>query len=345
MDFGKLLEEVQGLKNEVDEASQEQSKTLNDLQDTLQKHYAELEQQFGALKSLQTETISRQTAEQNGKIDVLQQSQVKFLQEQSAKADALLKSHDELKATIETAQRTAQESAELIKAQEHTIAMVRTDAKEATQYLQDQLKANLEKVGGQLDELKTTIAKQDQTGRVDELQKNLDSFKKDTVNSVNNLGGLVEKMRAQLETLKGNEQKLRKLGDEIADLKDDIEKMNKRIETLRRGESSRPISYKEPKSRLPFIAIVLSTLAIIALIAGGFLFQRGQNDIRDEINVLTEQVEQLTILVNATPEPTPVPTPTPTPTPSPTPTLTPTATPTAAPTATASAAADATPQP
>lgn len=339
MDFGKLLEEVQGLKNEAEKASQEQSKTLNDLQDTLQKHYAELEQQFGTLKSLQAETIFRQTAEQNGKIDALQQSQEKFLQEQSAKADALLKSHDELKATIETAQRTAQESAELIKAQEHTIAVVRTDAKEATQYLQDQLKANLEKVGGQLDELKTAVAKQDQTKRVDELQKSLDSFKKDTINSVNNLGGLVEKMKAQLETLKGNELKLRKLGDEIADLKDDIEKMNKRIETLRRGESSGPISYKQPKSRLPFIAIVLSMLAIIALIVTGFAFQRGQNALELQMRELSEQVEQLTILVEATPEPTPTPTLTPEPTP------TPTATPTAAPTATASAAADATPQP
>lgn len=337
MDFGKLLEEVQGLKNELNEDSQEQSKTFIDLQDSLQKHYAELEQQFGTLKSLQTESISKQSAEQSRKIDELQKSQADFMQEQSVKAESLVKNHGELKEALETAKQTVQKSAELIKTQEQAIAKLETDTKEAMRYLQDQSKADREKVGGQLDELKTTVAKQDQTKRVDELQKNLDSFKKDTVNSVNNLGGLVEKTRTLLETLKGNEQKLKRLGDEIADLKDDIEKINKKTESLGRRTTVDPYPPGKPKSMLPIIAVVFSTLAIIALLAGGFLFQRGQNALELQMQELTEQVEQLTLTVNATPEPTPTPTPTPEPTPTPAPT--------AAPTASASAAVDTTPKP
>ena len=89
---------------------------------------------------------------------------------------------------------------------------------------------------------------------------------------------------------------------------------------------------RREKSPLPLIAIVLSAVAMIGMAVGGILLKQAQDTTASQLEQLlppqstmaaqleelSSQVDQLTVLAQATPEPTATPAPTPEPTPMPT---------------------------
>ncbi|MCE5187612.1 MAG: hypothetical protein LLF75_00275 [Eubacteriales bacterium] len=332
MDFSQILQEIESLKNELSDAAKERSELLGKLQSSLEQHYSELEGQYESLRTIQSEAMNRQFDEQNEQIGAFRQTQDSFLREQAAKAESMQKAQDEWIAVLETAQQAAREIAEQVHTQETKIAELRNTAEKGMRFLHDQAKDDREQIDTQLDELRASLTKTDQTKRMEDLQKRLDQLRAESTAFFNNLAGRMEKMKAQLSSVGGVEGKLKDCIDEINSVRSETAKVGKRVARLEESGPIGPGPYRKPKSMLPVIAILLSVIAILGLAAGGILFrlsqadaavqmreqiEQSQNESAAQLQQLADQVEQLRMIVEATPTPEPAPTATPIATPQP----------------------------
>lgn len=349
MDFGTLLNDVQSLKDQFLLDAQKQSDALLALKDSLDQHYTGVQQQIETFQTAQEEAVRRQAAEQNEAIDVLRQSQTACTQEQQElheQFESIGRIQNEQSTAIESARQTAREAANLAAAQASEIVEAKQSAEEGLRSLKDASSASQEKLNAQLDELRSALARQDQAKLLAELQQKVDAFQGDTVNSVRNLGGLVDKQKIQIEQIKENQRASGRMRDDIdrlAQRADDLEKsatkMRGKIREMESREGGPQAGFREGGGSgsgggrlLSWIAIALSVIAIAGLAAGGVYLKQSQDiataelqqqiirsrdDSSAQLADLDDQLKELTAVVEATPTPTPEPTATPVPTPDP----------------------------
>ncbi len=369
MDFEQLLSEVKGLRSVFEGAKKEQADKLIELQTALQERGKQLDDQFVSLESHQAAEIRQQTAEQSVKISELQQSQAtfaqhqgeaitalqqtqaNFAQQQGEKVESIGRDQQELKTAIEAARQETQKITVLIAENGSAVSGLRKETEEGMRYLHDQAKTNLEKFTSEIDKLKADVAKQDQSKLVDELQNKFTAFRGETISSVTNLSGQLEKNKTQLEpvyaAVKGFDAKLRKTNDDVADTGTEVAKVSKKTKLLEEKvrwleENGTGGGSVNPTSKLStYIAIALGAIAVIGLVAGGLWFKQQMDTSKTQLDALNTQVKYLTKIVEATPTPSPTPSPTPTPSATPEPTPTPTPVPSDTP----EASAEVTPNP
>jgi chromosome segregation ATPase len=362
MDFGKLLSDVEALQAQFDTASKQQEDTMRKLESELEKHYSGLQQGVGALKTgldqnvseLKTdleEKIQQNTADQTAAMEAVRKSQVDFAQSHSDHMTSLEQKQGELRASIDSALQASQSAASQAAEQEKKIAALNQAVEQSVRGFQQQLAGTREAAQAQASELRAAMEKMDPTKPFGEMQKRLDLMQTETTRMLNSLGGQVESMKTQLEQAKEGQRSLNRIREELEHATKRMDKLEQSLREQGKALQDRanqrvvtmdgtivPAPYhKEKKSLLPLLAIGLSALAILGMILGGILLKMGQDKLTNQIEQqllppqgtmaaqlddLSKQVKNLTVLAQATPEPTPAPTPTPTPVPTEAPTAT-----------------------
>ena len=357
MDFGKLLSDVEALQAQFDTVSKQQEDTLRKLELELDKHYAGLQQGVGTLKTGLDQNVSELKTDLEGKIkqnndeqtaamEAVRKSQVDFAQSHNDHLTSLEQKQGELRASIDSALQAAESAASQTAEQEKKIAALNQAVEQSVRGFQQQLAGTREAAQAQASELRAAMEKMDSSKPIGEMQKRLDLMQTETARMLNSLGGQVESMKTQLEQAKEGQRSLNRIREDMEHLSKRMDKLEQSLREQGKALQDRanqrvvamdgtvvPAPYhKEEKSPLPLIAIVLSALAILGILASSILLKSGQDKLTNQfdqlaspqstmaaqLDDLSKQVKDLTVLAQATPTPSPAPTPTPMPTEAPT---------------------------
>jgi len=346
MDFGRMLTDIQNLRDQFQLAAQRQNVALDELKNALEGHYAELEKNNATLKETLEQSIQQQMNEQKTAMDAVRQGQVDFAASHREHLGALEQAQAGLRTSVEAAKQAAQAVTGQTVEQGQKIAELKKSAEEEARSFQQQITSNRDAMQAKLNELRAAMDRMDASKPIGEMQKRLDQMQTETARMLNSLGGQVESMKNQLEQAKEDQRaanRIREDVERVAKRADKLEQsIRKQDEYMQDLASQRIVAgdgtvfatprRKEKKSPLPQIAIALSALAILGMILGGILLKQSQEAFASQIDQrlltpqttmaaqlqdLSSQVEKLTSLARMTPAPTPTPTPTPAPTPTP----------------------------
>jgi hypothetical protein len=357
MDFGKLLNDVETLKRQFEDAAKQRDIALEKLEVELENHYSGLtqgvetlrtglEQNVFELKTGLEQKILQNTAEQTAAMEAVRKSQVDFAQSHSDHLTSLEQKQGEMRASIDSALQASQSAVSQAAEQEKKVVALNQAVEQSMRAFEQQLTRNREAAQAQVSDVRAAMEKMDPSKPIGDMQKRLDLMQTETARMLNSLGGQVESMKNQLEQAKEGQRSLSRLREEM-------ERAGKRMDKLEQSMREQDMYLqdlanqkivaidgtvvpaprrKEKKSPLPLIAIGLSALAILGILASSILLKLGQDKLTNQFDQLASpqstmaaqltdlstQVKNLTALAQATPEPTPTPTPTPVPTEAPT---------------------------
>jgi chromosome segregation ATPase len=348
MDFGKLLEDIQTLRGQFLSVSERQNEALDELKTALQEHYDGLEQNNAALKAALEQSLQQTTAEQNAAMEAVRKSQLDFANSHREHLESLEQKQGELRASIDSASQVAQTASSQAAEQEKKLAALNQAVEQSVRAFQQQMASNREAAQSQVAELRAAMDKMDPSKPIGDMHKRLDLMQTETTRMLNSLGGQVESMKNQLEQVKEGQRAMSRIREEMERLSKRADKLEQTAKGLdgdiRELASQRVVAVdgtvvsaprrREKKSPLPMISIGLSAVAILGMILGGILLTLNQNKLTNQIEQqllppqstfaaqledLSAQVKELSILAHATPAPTPTPTPVPTEAPTATP--------------------------
>lgn len=348
MDYGRLLEDIQTLRGQFLSVSERQNAALDELKTVLHEHYDGLEQNNAALKDHLEQSLRQQADEQRAALESARQAQVDFAKSHSEHLEALEQAQSQLHATAEAAIQAAQAAAGQTMEQGQAIAALKKNAEEESRSFQQQIANNREATAAKIAELHAVMGKMDASKPIGDMHKRLDLMQTETTHMLNSLGGQVEAMKRQLEQTNESQRTVSRIREEMERLSKRADKLEQTAKELngdmREMASQRVVASDgtvvsvprrmEKKSPLPMIAIVLSAVAILGMILGGILLKSGQDRLANQIeqqllppqatfsaqlNDLSAQVKELSVLAHTTPAPTPTPTPVPTEAPTATP--------------------------